>query len=187
MQEDIARLLRYESSAMGAGATTSIQDYVARMPATQDAVYFVVAPSRDVAEASPYMEAFKDKGIEVLYMYEALDDIVMTHLNTFAGKKVVSVSSSEVKLGDEDAVVDGQKLALAAWVKDQLGATAREVKVRCQGAARRGAARHAGRPVGGNCNSMRVTLPLASHHRCRRGWRGRRRWSSGTSRQRCAR
>jgi HSP90 family molecular chaperone len=182
MQEDIARLLRYESSAMGAGATTSIQDYVARMPATQDAVYFVVAPSRNVAEASPYMEAFKDKGIEVLYMYEALDDIVMTHLNTFAGKKVVSVSSSEVKLGDEDAVVDGQKLALAAWVKDQLGSTAREVKVCCQGAAR-----HAWRLVGGNCSYMRVTQPRASHHRCRRGWRGRRRWSSGTSRQRCAR
>jgi TNF receptor-associated protein 1 len=56
---DIAKLLRFESSALPAGTLTSFDEYVSRMPPGQKDIYYLVAPHRGIAEASPYMEAFK--------------------------------------------------------------------------------------------------------------------------------
>lgn len=56
---DIAKLLRFESSTLPAGSLTSFDDYISRMPPGQKDIYYLVAPHRGIAEASPYMEAFK--------------------------------------------------------------------------------------------------------------------------------
>lgn len=65
LQEDIAKLLRYESSALPAGQLTSLQDYAGRMqPGTRN-IYYLCAPTRHLAEHSPYYEAMKQKNTEV--------------------------------------------------------------------------------------------------------------------------
>lgn len=64
-QEDIAKLLRYESSALPAGQLTSLMDYASRMQAGTRNIYYLCAPSRHLAEHSPYYEAMKQKNMEV--------------------------------------------------------------------------------------------------------------------------
>ena len=64
-QEDIAKLLRYESSALPAGQLTSLTDYASRMKAGSRNIYYLCAPNRHLAEHSPYFEAMKKKDMEV--------------------------------------------------------------------------------------------------------------------------
>lgn len=64
-QEDIAKLLRFESSAMAAGQQTSLMEYASRMKAGTRNIYYLCAPNRHLAEHSPYYEAMKQKDMEV--------------------------------------------------------------------------------------------------------------------------
>lgn len=61
VREDIARLLRFETSAQPAGEWTSLPDYASRMKAGERNIFFLSAPSREIAENSPYFEAMKRK------------------------------------------------------------------------------------------------------------------------------
>ncbi|KNC82097.1 hypothetical protein SARC_05607 [Sphaeroforma arctica JP610] len=121
-RERIATLVRYESSKKNAGELVGMQDYVDRALPDQDMIYFITAPSRAVADESPYMEAFREKDIEVLYMYEELDEIVMQHLGEFGKKRVVHISSSEANLHkDTPESTDEKHLDLAKWMAESLG------------------------------------------------------------------
>lgn len=64
-QEDIAKLLRFESSALPAGQQTSLMEYASRMKAGTRNIYYLCAPNRHLAEHSPYYEAMKQKDMEV--------------------------------------------------------------------------------------------------------------------------
>lgn len=64
-QEDIAKLLRFESSALPAGQQTSLMEYASRMKAGTRNIYYLCAPNRHLAEHSPYFEAMKQKDMEV--------------------------------------------------------------------------------------------------------------------------
>ena len=115
----IAKLLRFESSQSPAGEMTSLDEYVSRMSPGQSDIYYLVAPHRGLAEASPYMEAFKN-GVEVLYLYSPLDDFVMANLREFNGRKLTSAEKAELdsnKLKDageaEAKKEDGDKAAEA--------------------------------------------------------------------------
>lgn len=65
MQEDIAKLLRFESSALPAGQQTNLMEYGSRMKAGTRNIYYLCAPNRHLAEHSPYYEAMKQKDMEV--------------------------------------------------------------------------------------------------------------------------
>lgn len=94
-KEDIAKLLRVETSKTISSEMTSFDEYVERMAPKQNSIFYLCAPSRQLAEASPYFEAFKEKGVEVMFLYSSIDDFVMTNLAEFKGKKCVSVESSQ--------------------------------------------------------------------------------------------
>jgi molecular chaperone HtpG len=74
----LAKLLRYESSATEKGALTTLDDYVSRMKEGQDEVYYLYSPGRDIIESGPHLEAFRAPGLEVLYLYEPVDEFVAT-------------------------------------------------------------------------------------------------------------
>ncbi|HEV7868531.1 MAG TPA: molecular chaperone HtpG, partial [Chthoniobacteraceae bacterium] len=82
-REAIAKLLRFESSYTEKSKTTSLTDYVSRMPEEQKEIYYLLAPSRESAEASPYFEVFREKKFEVLYLSDPRDEFVMEHLREF--------------------------------------------------------------------------------------------------------
>ena len=111
--QDLAKLLRFESSALPAGQLTSLDEYLARTPVGQQSIYYLVAPHRGIAEASPYMEAFKGKraaaaagdtpagaegvgDVEVLFLYSPIDDFVMNNLREFSGRKLLTAETAEL-------------------------------------------------------------------------------------------
>uniref|UniRef100_A0A8I3X524 Heat shock protein 75 kDa, mitochondrial n=1 Tax=Callithrix jacchus TaxID=9483 RepID=A0A8I3X524_CALJA len=67
VKEDIAKLLRYESSALPAGQLTSLLEYANRMRVGTRNTYYLCAPNRHLAEHSPYYEAMKQKDTEVFF------------------------------------------------------------------------------------------------------------------------
>lgn len=124
-RDALAKLLRFESSMTEPGAVCGLADCVARLRDGQEAIYYLAGPSREQIESSPYLEAFKARGLEVLYFTDAADEYVVDSLGTFDGKKLVSVRHAGVELDDQ--VVEGESLteeqtrALCAFMKDELG------------------------------------------------------------------
>lgn len=95
----LMKLMRFASTKAGTGSEdVSLADYVARMPKGQDKIYYLVATSRQTAETSPYLEELKKKGIEVLLMWERIDEWLMGNLFEYEGKAFVSVTSSDLEL-----------------------------------------------------------------------------------------
>ena len=81
---------------------TSLKDYVARMKEDQKEIFYLAGESRSVVENSPHLEAFKDKGYEVLYLVDPVDELVVQFLTEFEGKQLKSVGKGTVKLGSEE-------------------------------------------------------------------------------------
>ena len=132
-RDSLAKLLRFESSLSDPGKMTGLADYVTRLKDGQDTIYYQIAPNRAAIEAGPYLEAFKARGLEVLFAYEPLDDYVFTSLREFDGKNLVSVTSENVKLDDvpvdsaEAPLSDDEVSGLCSWLKETLGEAVTEV------------------------------------------------------------
>ncbi len=99
-REQIARLLRFGSTRNNAQAwDTSLEDYIGRMKADQEKIYYITAESFTAAKNSPHLEVFRKKGIEVLLLWDRVDEWLMSHLNEFDGKALVSVAKGTLDLG----------------------------------------------------------------------------------------
>ena len=132
-REAIAKLLRFESSLTAKDEAIGLAAYVARMKEGQKEIYYQAAPSRGSIESGPYVDAFKARGIEVLYLYETIDDYVVSALGEFDGKKLVAVNSDKVEL-DDSAAAEGDALntedtdELCGWLKEKLDGRVESVK-----------------------------------------------------------
>lgn len=129
-REEIAKLLRFESSAEEAGKLKGLGDYVKNMKEDQKEIFFMYAPNRQLAESSPYYEALKEKDVEVLFTYEEGDEVVMTILKEFAKKDIVSAENylqkpedklSERIITNEGDLTDAEVGELVAWMQNSLG------------------------------------------------------------------
>jgi TNF receptor-associated protein 1 len=124
-RDGLAKLLRFESSLTDDGKLCGFTDYVSRAKDGQDKVYYLVGPNRAQLESSPYVEAFKARGIEVVYFTDPVDEYVVDALGEFEGKKLVSVSQAGVEL--EDQAAEGEALSadetdkLCSFLKEELG------------------------------------------------------------------
>ncbi|MEM7009668.1 MAG: molecular chaperone HtpG [Thermodesulfobacteriota bacterium] len=134
-REQLAKLLRYESSATEKGELTSLDDYVSRMKEEQKEIYYLYGPNRETIESGPNLEAFKAHGIEVLYLYEPVDEFVMTSIAKFSDKDLVSADNSDIELDEiksdqkKDALSDEDAKALSDWIKETLEDAVNEVSV----------------------------------------------------------
>jgi molecular chaperone HtpG len=81
---------------------TSLGDYVERMKDGQPAIYYVTAASRETAERSPHLEAFRARGYEVLFFLDPVDELWLRLPREIQGKKLASVSTGAVDLGTEE-------------------------------------------------------------------------------------
>ncbi len=128
----IAKLLRFESSLTKEGEQVSLPEYIARMKEGQSTIYYQIAPSRETIERGPYLDAFKSRGFEVLYLYETIDDYVVNALGEFDGKPVKSVAAADVDLGDAATAVEALNKEdtdkLCTWLKERLGDRVSEVR-----------------------------------------------------------
>jgi molecular chaperone HtpG len=98
-RERIAKLLRFASTGRdSADQTVSLAEYVGRMKAGQNAIYYLTAESYPAARNSPHLEVFRKLGVEVLLMYDPIDEWVVTELTEFEGKPLHSVARGDLDL-----------------------------------------------------------------------------------------
>ena len=135
-RDQLLQLLRFESSYTEEGTTTSLADYLTRAPEGQKEIYYLFGPSRSAIESGPYIEAFKARKIEVLYLFEPIDEFVMNHARAFEEKNFVSADNDDIDLDaiapetDTDkpeALAKEDSDALCSFIKEKLGDEVSEV------------------------------------------------------------
>jgi molecular chaperone HtpG len=124
-KEALAKLLRFETSMTEPGEVCSLTDYVGRMKDGQEKIYYLVGQGREQIESGPYIEAFKARGIEVIYFVDAVDEYVVDSLGEFDGKKLTSVRHAGVDLedvdSDEESLSEEEIEGLCEFLKSELG------------------------------------------------------------------
>ncbi len=97
-QEKFAELLRFNSSHdENADGLTSFSEYCERIKTDQKEIYYLTVPSRDSVDSNPYLEIFKKKDLEVLYLYEPVDEFVMDTLRKFKDFDLKSVEHADLE------------------------------------------------------------------------------------------
>ncbi|HED08720.1 MAG TPA: molecular chaperone HtpG [Ignavibacteria bacterium] len=142
-QEKYLKLLRFNSSNdKDEKGLTSIEDYVGRLKEGQKEIYYVIGNSRDSIEVDPHLEIFKNKDLEVLYLYDPIDEFVINSIRKYKDFEFKSVDGTDLnKLNDfKDVEEKKEKVkelskddekhfdSLLARIKDILGDKVTEVK-----------------------------------------------------------
>ncbi|WP_104399177.1 molecular chaperone HtpG [Vibrio penaeicida] len=98
-KEKIAGLMRFASSEVdNSDQTVSLSSYVERMKEGQDKIFYLTADSYAAAKNSPHLEQFKAKGIEVILMFDRIDEWLMNYLTEFDGKQFQSITKAGLDL-----------------------------------------------------------------------------------------
>lgn len=100
-KEKLLPLLLFESSNHATELTT-LKSYVERMKPDQKDILYLTGESRKAIENSPHMEGVRQKGYEVLFMSDPVDELVVQHLYEFEGKALKSLNKGSINLGTEE-------------------------------------------------------------------------------------
>ncbi|WP_163536636.1 molecular chaperone HtpG [Gracilibacillus sp. YIM 98692] len=124
-------LLFYSSSEE---KLVSLKEYVDRMPEDQEHIYYATGESHDRIEKLPQTELVKDKGYEILYFTDEVDEFAIKMLMNYDGKEFKSVSSGDLDLEDEETKQEAEKQKeehkdLLAEMKEILGNKVKDVKL----------------------------------------------------------
>jgi molecular chaperone HtpG len=129
-KDKVIALCLFESSA-DAEKLTTLKQYIERMKPDQTSIYYITGPSRKAVENSPHLEAFKQKGFEVLYMVDPVDEMLMQWLPEYEGKKLKSIAKGVADLADETDLKDKQRefSALIDALQKKLDDRVKEVRL----------------------------------------------------------
>ena len=106
-KEKIAKLLRFSSTHTNSEKQDqSLEEYVSRMKEGQDKIYYVAAENFTTGSNSPHLEIFRKKGIEVLVLFDRVDEWLTGHMMDFDGKKFQDVGKGQLDLGDLEDETD---------------------------------------------------------------------------------
>ena len=97
----IASFLRYHSSTSG-DELTSLKDYASRMKENQKDIYYITGESRQIVDQSAFVERVRNRGFEIIYMTEPIDEYCVQQLKEFEGKKLVSVTKEGLELPEDE-------------------------------------------------------------------------------------
>lgn len=115
----------------------SLSDYTGRMTVGQNEIYYVMADDFQSAKRSPHLDAFRQRGIEVLYFTDPVDAMLPMGLTDYEGHKLRAVDESDIDLRDvgEDSDTDQPEaleettfVSLQEFVKNVLGGRVKEVR-----------------------------------------------------------
>ncbi|MEE9548477.1 MAG: molecular chaperone HtpG [Nitrosomonadaceae bacterium] len=100
-REHIAKLLRFVSTQTDRDEqVVSLNDYIGRMKEGQEKIYYVTADSLKATRSSPHLEVFQKKGIEVILLFERVDEWLAANLTEFEGKSLQSIAKGNLDLGN---------------------------------------------------------------------------------------
>jgi molecular chaperone HtpG len=137
-KDRIAKLTRFASTHTDSDAqTVSFDDYIKRMKDEQDKIYYVIADNFNAAKNSPLLEVFKQKGIEVLLLFNRVDEWYVQHLSEYEGKKLQSIAKGAVDLGQLEDKVEKEEVkkqektfeSLVKQLKEILKDRAKDVRL----------------------------------------------------------
>ncbi|MFP8959936.1 molecular chaperone HtpG [Streptomyces nanhaiensis] len=126
------------ASTHDAEKATTLQEYVERMKEGQEHIYYLTGPSRSAVESSPHMEAFRDKGLEVLVLTDPVDEVWVDAVPDFQGRKLLSIAKGEAELGTPEEKERAQEererqreeyAGLLGWMTERLGDEVKEVRL----------------------------------------------------------
>lgn len=135
-REQLLKLARFRSTTSGEG-WRSLADYIAAMKEGQKAIFFMAGDDRARLAASPQLEGFKARGIEVLLLTDPVDSFWVTMAPDFDGKPFKSVTQGVAELSDIPLLDDAKKPdgaatpevdGFLAFVKSALGDAVSDVK-----------------------------------------------------------
>ncbi|KAL6573588.1 hypothetical protein OROHE_002047 [Orobanche hederae] len=125
-------LLRFFSSKSN-DELISLDNYVENMDKNQKAIYYLATDSLKSAKSAPFVEKLVQKGIEVLYLIDPIDEVAIQNLQTYKEKKFADISKEDLELGDEDEVKERETkqeyTLLCDWIKQQLGDKVAKVQI----------------------------------------------------------
>ena len=135
-REALCKLLRFASTHDDDPEKhVSLDAYIERIEAEQDKIYYIVADSIDNAKNSPHLEVFKKQGVEVLLLFDRIDEWLMSSLNEYSGKTLQDVMRGDLALpgaaGDEESDEEAESTetsALTERIKSVLGDRVEEVR-----------------------------------------------------------
>lgn len=132
-KEAVADLVLAESTSTEAGKYTTFEEYISRMKEGQEEIYYILADNRAQALVSPYMEGLTNKGYEVLILTDEIDDIVISQLGEYKGKKFQSVIKGDINLSDEEKAEKEKKSeelsGILGYIKEELKDKIEDVRV----------------------------------------------------------
>lgn len=137
-REQVAGLYRFASTHVGTDEqSVSFRDYIQRMKPGQEKIYYITADSFAAGKNSPHLEIFAKKDVEVLIMYDRVDEWMMSYLNEYDGKTLSSVAKGDLDLGEiqdkeekqHQESVEKESEKLVARLKEKLGEKVAEVRV----------------------------------------------------------
>ncbi|MCC6803507.1 MAG: molecular chaperone HtpG [Anaerolineae bacterium] len=88
---------------------TTLADYVSRMVANQQDIYYVLGEDFASASRSPHLDSFRQRGIEVLYLTDPVDPVMLMGLSEFDGHKLRSADEADIDLRDVGEKQDEEK------------------------------------------------------------------------------
>jgi len=132
-KEQIADLLLFPSTKTEQGKFTGFEEYLKNMPIAQGEIYYITGKPDENVMHSPYLEAFREKGYEVLIMTDDIDDLIMLDLKEYKGKKIKSVIKGDISLdatGPAEKEKSKEKFEkLLARIKEQLKDEVKDVRL----------------------------------------------------------
>ncbi|MGW4079785.1 molecular chaperone HtpG [Streptomyces asiaticus] len=127
------------ASTHDAEQPTTLRGYAERMKDGQEHIYYMTGESRSIVESSPHMEAFRDKGFEVLLLTDPIDELWVDAVPEFDGKQLRSIAKGQVDLDskdekDEEAEAEREQrqkdfAELLSWMTSTLSEQVKEVRL----------------------------------------------------------
>lgn len=99
-KEDLKDLLIFKSSFENKYVT--LKEYISRMKEDQKDIYYATGESFEKIKNMPQTEFIKDKGFEILYFINEVDEFAIKMLNEYEGKKFQNITSKEVDIESEE-------------------------------------------------------------------------------------
>ncbi|GAQ77691.1 molecular chaperone HtpG [Klebsormidium nitens] len=129
----LAPLLRFFTSK-SEDKQIGLQEYIDRMKPDQKDLYYLAADSKKSAQTAPFLEQVNEKGFEVLFLTEAIDEVAVNALKEFKDKKLVDITKEDLDLGDASEKEEMEKaekeyVVLCDYLKRQLGDKVAQVKI----------------------------------------------------------
>jgi molecular chaperone HtpG len=130
----IADLLRFHTSKSGEDQL-SFKEYIQRMKEGQQDIYYITGESRAAVASSPFLEALRKRGLEVIYMVDPIDEYMVQQLKDYDGKKLKSCTKEGLDLEtseEEKKRIEEEKARfepICKLMKDVLGDKVEKVVV----------------------------------------------------------